>query len=84
MYYVYLLKSKCNGKFYLGSTDDLKQRFYTHNHGDNLATKAGIPWRLVYYEAYPTRADAKNRETKLKHHGKGIAEIKKRLTLVEP
>ncbi len=32
----------------------------------------------IYYEAYTTKASAMERERKLKLHGKGLAEIKKR------
>ena len=79
MHYVYLLKSKKNGQFYIGSTANLRQRFYQHNHGMSLATKAYVPWELVYYEAFPTKTLALERELKLKHHGRGLVELKKRL-----
>ena len=36
-------------------------------------------WRLVYYEAYASERDARLRERRLKHHGSGKAELKKRL-----
>jgi hypothetical protein len=36
-------------------------------------------WRLIYYEAYLKESDARNRERRLKHHGSGIVELKKRL-----
>lgn len=42
------------------------------------ATKYGAPWKLIYYEAYRDKKDALVREQKLKHHGKGFAELKKR------
>lgn len=85
MYYVYLLKSESADKYYLGYTANLRQRFYHHNQGRNSATKSGTPWRLVYYEAYTTKAAALSREKKLKHHGKGLSEIKRRVeAFVEP
>lgn len=79
MYYLYLLKSQKTGNFYIGSTANLPQRFYQHNHGHSLATKAGAPWKLIYYEAFTTEALAKERERKLKHYGRGLVELKKRL-----
>ena len=79
MYYVYLLKSKKTGSFYIGSTADLKQRFYKHNHGLNISTKAGMPWELVYYEAFPSKALALERERRLKRYGRGLVELKSRL-----
>ncbi|MBP7807357.1 GIY-YIG nuclease family protein, partial [Candidatus Saccharibacteria bacterium] len=52
MHYVYLLQSQKDGTFYVGSTGDLKRRFYQHNQSQSTATKAKVPWKLVYYEAY--------------------------------
>jgi len=83
MYYVYLLWSSKAQKFYIGSTSDLRQRLISHNTGSNVSTKYGRPWVVQYYEAYPTKADALRREIKLKRHGKGLAELKKRITLKE-
>ena len=80
MYYVYVLHSNSTDRYYIGYTHDLKQRFSQHNQALNIATKSGVPWDLVYYEAYPTKASATERERKLKHHGKGLAEIKKRIS----
>ena len=78
MYYMYLLQSRSNGQFYVGSTADLKKRFYQHNSGSNLSNKAHTPWDLVYYEAYTTKTAATERERKLKYHGRGLVEIKQR------
>jgi putative endonuclease len=79
MYYIYLLKSEKTGKFYIGSTGDLKKRFYQHNQGLNIATKAGVPWEILYYEAFPTKTLALSREYYLKQYGRGLVELKKRL-----
>ena len=80
MHYVYLLYSETTDKFYVGSTSNLDQRLHAHNAGNNTSTRYGAPWRLTYYEAYEEKSDALIREQKLKHHGKGIAELKKRLS----
>lgn len=79
MNYVYLLRSQKTQKFYIGSTANLRQRFYQHNHRLSIATKADALWELVYYEAFPTKTLALQRERKLKHHGRGLLELKKRL-----
>lgn len=79
MHYVYLLRSEQTSEFYIGSTNDLKKRFYQHNDSQNTSTKHGVPWTLIYYEAFPTKATALERERKLKAHGKGLVELKKRL-----
>lgn len=79
MHYVYLLNSKKTGEFYIGSTSNLKNRFYQHNDSQNTSTKYGVPWTLIYYEAFPTKAAALERERKLKTYGKGLSELKKRV-----
>lgn len=79
MYYMYVLKSEKDSTFYIGCTKDLRQRILQHNNGDSLATKSAKPWHLVYYEAYTSLKLARRRELKLKHHGKGFSELKKRI-----
>jgi putative endonuclease len=81
MHYVYLLQSTVTGKWYVGSANDLRHRLEQHNSGKSRSTTAGKPRTLVYYEAYPTEHAARMREQKLKHHGKGLAELKKRILL---
>ena len=83
MHFVYLLYSKSSDKFYVGSTSDLGQRLQSHNDKRNKSTVYGAPWKLVYYEAYGNRLAALDRERKLKNHGKGIAELKKRIAIRE-
>lgn len=80
MYYVYLLRNRQSHKFYVGQTNNLQKRFSDHIQGLNKSTKSETSWDLVYYEAYRTRQEAVLRERRLKHHGKGLAELKKRLT----
>ena len=65
-YYVYILQSLKNNSLYIGCTSDLRKRFQEHNSGKNLATKPFIPYRLIFYEAFLNRIDAKNREEYLK------------------
>lgn len=79
MFYVYVLKSQKHGKSYIGYTDDLKRRFKEHNSGQSGFTSHGIPWRLVYYEAYLSVDDAKDREKQLKDYGSAFGFLKKRI-----
>lgn len=83
MYYLYLLFSPKTNRIYIGTTPDLKKRFYSHNRGKNIATKFGVPWKLVYYEAYSTKADAIRREQNLKKYGQGLRRLKERIALVD-
>ena len=65
-YYTYILQSQKNNSFYIGYTSDLKKRFIEHNAGLSQATKPFCPWKLIFYEAFLNRIDAKNREEYLK------------------
>jgi len=79
MYYVYLIRSKKSGRFYVGYTANLKERFHQHNTGKSTATKSEAPFELIYYEAYRAKKDALLREKKLKYHGQGMRRLKERL-----
>jgi len=69
MHYVYVLLSLKNRNwFYVGFTSDLKNRFLQHNSGFVRSTKAYVPLKLVYYEAYLSEKDARIREGNLKTH----------------
>lgn len=76
MFYVYILQSLKNKSLYIGYTADLKKRFYEHNNGESLATKPFRPYKVIFYEAFLNKADAKNREEYLKS-GWGLRSIKK-------
>jgi putative endonuclease len=74
-YSVYILKSERTGKYYIGSTGDLKSRLRRHNQGRSTYTKRGIPWQVVYTEQFETRADAVKRERQIKKR-KSVAYLK--------
>jgi len=65
-YYVYILQSLKNGSLYIGYTSNLRIRFEKHNSGENKATRPFIPYKLIFYEAFLNKVDAKNREEYLK------------------
>lgn len=75
MYYVYIIKSQRSGELYKGSTMDLKIRLKQHNLGNVMSTKSGRPWKLIYYEAFISKRDARREELFLKS-GKGRERIK--------
>jgi len=66
MFYVYILRSKINGKFYIGSCRNLEERVKRHNSGRCVYTKKYLPWELEYFEEYSTKKDAVRRERYLK------------------
>jgi len=78
MYYVYLLKSENNSKWYTGTTSDLRKRFKQHNDGRSTYTKNKGPWKLIYYEACLDKQDAYAREKYL-GTGMGRRYLKNRL-----
>jgi len=66
MFYVYVLKSLADAGFYIGCTQNLKNRIKAHNSGQVESTKDRIPVKLIYYEACLNREDAFRREKYLK------------------
>lgn len=78
MYYVYVLQSKKHDKLYIGYTTNLEKRVTKHNSGESLSTKPYMPYRLIFYEAFLNKKDAKAREEYLKS-GWGWRSIKKLL-----
>lgn len=78
MFYVYVLKSKKDGKFYIGFTHNLKVRFQDHAKGKVRSTFYRRPLELIYYEAYKDEEIAKKREYQLKS-GKARTALLKRL-----
>jgi len=80
MFYVYILKSQKSNKLYIGLTKNLIKRINEHNKSKSYWTKRHIPFELVYYEAFRSFKDAKERERKLKYFKKGYYELKKRIS----
>ena len=78
MYFVYILQSEKDGRFYIGFTDNIERRLKEHNEGKSSATKPFRPYELIFYEAFLSERDAKNREEYLKG-GYGRRTIKKML-----
>lgn len=79
MFYTYILFSEKDKKLYTGYTPDLKQRIEKHQNGFVRATKSRRPLKLIYYESYFNKIDAKKREIYLKG-GKGKSELKIQLS----
>lgn len=66
MFYVYILKSTRNNKYYIGYTSNIEERLRLHNSGRVLATKNYRPWGLFYLERFNTEKEAINRERRIK------------------
>jgi len=65
-HFVYILQSLKDDSYYVGSTNDLEDRFKRHNEGRVNYTKSKRPWKLVYYEEHPDRSSAVQRENEIK------------------
>lgn len=75
MYYVYSLK--CKNGYYVGCTDDLKNRLERHQKGHVPATANRLPVKLDFYFAIQNKYKAFEFEKYLKS-GSGRAFIKRR------
>ncbi len=76
---VYVIQSLKDKSFYIGCSSDMKKRLEQHNKGRIFSTKIHVPWILIYCECFRSQEDAFDREQKLKNHGKGFQELKKRI-----
>ena len=65
-YYVYILRSKFDSKFYTGFNCYLEKRLAEHNSGKVASTRRRIPFEIVYYEFCLNIDDAIHREKYLK------------------
>ena len=65
-YYIYVLRSDVDKKFYVGYTNNLKNRLEQHENGNVMSTKSRRPLKLVYFEGCLNQQDATHREKYLK------------------
>lgn len=80
MFYMYIIQSKKDGELYTGSTSDLRKRLLEHNQKLNRSTKYRAPFELVYYEAYKSEDDAREREHNLKLRANALSQLKRRIS----
>jgi predicted GIY-YIG superfamily endonuclease len=71
MNYVYILKNGKTNALYYGYTHNLGMRIKEHNKQAES--------ELIYYEAYKTEIDARNRERQLKRYAQALTSLKRRL-----
>lgn len=76
MWYVYFLELS-NGDIYIGSTDDLRRRFKSHQQGHVISTSKHLPAVLRTYVAVTDEKTARRLERNFKS-GFGKAFAKKR------
>jgi putative endonuclease len=66
-----MLASGPNGTLYIGMTNDLSRRMFEHRDGlvKGFTKTYGVK-QLVYFETFPTAADAIRRETRMKKYSR--------------
>jgi len=65
-WFVYILRCG-DGSFYVGITNNLKERFEEHNSGEGAKyTRGRRPVKLVYKEDHINKSEARKREIELK------------------
>jgi putative endonuclease len=74
MYYTYILKSySSSSHYYIGYTHNIETRLIDHNSGLVKSTKRYMPWKLIYFETYETKSEARLRELQIKSYKGGLA-----------
>ncbi len=73
MWFVYILQSEKNRKYYIGCSNDLGRRLQEHNLGQNESTKNNIPYKIVHVEEYANQQEAYGREKQIKSYKGGEA-----------
>ncbi len=66
MFTVYIIRSKKNGKYYIGHTSDITRRLHEHNSGLTYSTKNHVPWEIVFTREFKTKSMAQHIELKIK------------------
>jgi len=66
-----MLKDGITKELYYGYTNNLDRRITEHNKKQKK--------ELIYYEAYKSEFDARNRERRLKQHAQALTALKSRL-----
>ena len=71
---VYILKTcSLTKKYYIGFTQDLKQRLIQHNSDQTRSLKNKGPFEVIYTEQFDTFTEARKRELQIKRYNGGSA-----------
>jgi len=65
----YILYSQSKNKYYTGHTNNISRRFSEHNSGQNISTKFGAPWELIFTKSFASKFEAYQLEMKIKKRG---------------
>ena len=66
-YFVYIITNKSRSVLYIGFTNNLQRRIYEHKNKliEGFSSRYNLN-QLVYYEIYPVKLDAIEREKQIK------------------
>jgi putative endonuclease len=64
---VYIIYSATLDKYYVGQTENVKQRLEQHNSGVSKFTSSAKDWEIKYLEAFGSREAALKREKEIKN-----------------
>lgn len=62
--------SSSSKKTYVGYTNNIKKRLYSHNNNKGAKFTKGNSWELIYKKKFITKSEALSYEYKLKHDRK--------------
>jgi putative endonuclease len=66
MFFVYILQNDIDGSFYVGQTQNIRDRLKRHNENRSLFTKDKGTWSLVHLEKFNSSSEAVKREKDIK------------------
>ena len=72
LYWLYVLQSSKDSRFYTGVTSDLRRRIREHNSGKVRSTRTRCPLFLVYTETFESKTKALAREAYFKTPEGGV------------
>jgi putative endonuclease len=73
MYFVYVIRIKRSGRYYIGQTQNLVKRLEKHSRGKTKSMKNRGEFEVVYVEQCSSRAEAMKREKEIKRYKGGEA-----------
>jgi len=62
MFFTYVLSSLNREYIYVGLTNDMSRRVKQHNDGRERTTAPYRPFKLIHWESFETRSEARERE----------------------
>jgi len=58
---VYILYSSTLDQYYIGHTEDIKDRLFRHTNSGSKSTKKASDWKVAYTEVFQSKSEAASR-----------------------